>query len=404
MCINIVDCEHKTSPIDESGAFFAVGTPAMRGNVIDFGQARRISEKTFDGWTRRLRPKFGDLLFAREAPVGPVVLIPREENVAAGQRTVLLRPDPQQLNSRFLYYLLSSPKLQRQIESLAAGSTVAHLNVADVRSLEVQVPTMAEQQAIAEVLGALDDKIAANAKLVKTLEDSFTAHWNALGSSSSAETVTLGSLVGSPIGGDWGTSESTETSNSEVLCIRGADIANLQRSSLGNMPRRFVKPSSLIRRQLEDGDLVVEMSGGSPTQSTGRAALITDALLNRLNVPITSSNFCKIVRPLNTENSFFLYGQLRSSWQKGEFFPFENGSTGIKNLAFSDYCSTKVVALPPTTELKTFNALANSHLESMQSMGVESALLAETRDVLLPQLMSGKLRVKEVEALGESAV
>ena len=186
--------------------------------------------------------------------------------------------------------------------------------------------------------------------------------------------------------------------------MRGADIAHLQRSSLGNMPRRFLKPSSLIRRQLKDGDLVVEMSGGSPTQSTGRAAIITDDLLKRLEVPLSSSNFCKIVRPLNRENAFFLYGQLRSSWNKGEFFPYENGSTGIKNLAFADYCSAKVISLPPPVELKRFNTLASNHFEGMQSLGVESSLLAETRDALLPQLMSGKLRVKDAEAIVESVV
>lgn len=132
----IVDCEHKTAPVDPDGRFYAVGTPAMQGNTIDFAQARRISESTFREWTRRLTPQPGDLLFAREAPVGPVVRIPDTLNVAPGQRTVLLRPN-EGTDSRYLFYLLASAPIQRSISSMAAGSTVAHLNVADVRSLDL---------------------------------------------------------------------------------------------------------------------------------------------------------------------------------------------------------------------------------------------------------------------------
>ncbi len=171
LCLEIVDCEHKTAPIDETGSHFAVGTPAMRGNVINFGEARRISEETFKAWTRRLTPRSGDLLFAREAPVGPVVRIPDTENVAPGQRTVLMRPDPRKAHSRFLYYLLSSRPVQGRLQDLAAGSTVAHLNVADVRSFALDVPDLPTQEAVADVLGALDDKIAANDRVVKQSDE-----------------------------------------------------------------------------------------------------------------------------------------------------------------------------------------------------------------------------------------
>lgn len=165
LCTVIVDCEHKTSPIDADGQFFAVGTPAMRGNIIDFSQARRISQSTYASWTRRLTPRAGDLLFAREAPVGPIVLIPDSENIAPGQRTMLMRPDPSLADSRFFYYLLSSPAQQDRLQSLAGGSTVAHLNVADVRRFPLDVPSLGDQRAIADVLGALDDKIAVNMRL-----------------------------------------------------------------------------------------------------------------------------------------------------------------------------------------------------------------------------------------------
>lgn len=170
-CSEIVDCAHKTAPIDEHGEFFAVGTPAMRGNVINYAEARRINRATFEAWTTRLKPKHGDLLLAREAPVGPVVQIPKSENVAPGQRTVLLRPREGAVDPEFLYYYLISPLTQANLIVKAAGSTVPHLNVADVRSLRISgIPPLREQRAIAGVLAALDDKIAGNERILDSAE------------------------------------------------------------------------------------------------------------------------------------------------------------------------------------------------------------------------------------------
>lgn len=171
-CTAIVDCEHKTAPIDASGKYFAVGTPAMRGNRINYDEARRISHETFLAWTRRLTPAEGDLLVAREAPVGPIVRVPDNLRVAPGQRTVLLRPDPTRLDSTFAYYLLSSPEQQARFLQKAEGSTVVHLNVADVRSFELPtLPPIDKQASIAATLSVLDDKIESNRRLARLALD-----------------------------------------------------------------------------------------------------------------------------------------------------------------------------------------------------------------------------------------
>jgi type I restriction enzyme S subunit len=171
-CLAIVDCEHKTAPIDPAGDYFAVGTPAMRGNRIDYEQARRISYETYAEWTRRLKPADGDLLLAREAPVGLVVRIPRDLRVAPGQRTVLLRPNPALLDPGYAFYLLSAPQTQARLLQKAEGSTVAHLNVADVRALVLpDLPPVDVQHAVAATLGALDEKIESNRRITRLCLD-----------------------------------------------------------------------------------------------------------------------------------------------------------------------------------------------------------------------------------------
>ncbi|MBT2555825.1 restriction endonuclease subunit S [Arthrobacter sp. ISL-5] len=349
----------------------------------------------------------GDVVLTTRGTVGNVAYFDEAvpfENMRVNSGMLILRPDPARLDPRYLYYFLRSDSMAQQIESLTSGSAQPQLPVRDLSNATIPVPGMHEQHAIAEVLGALDDKIAANSKLTQTIDNYFMARWSALPANDSLEQVKLTELVGDVIGGDWGTSESAAPSTEEVLCIRGADIADLQGSGLGSMPRRFIKPNSLRRRKLAHMDLVVEMSGGSPTQSTGRVVLITNAMLKRLPLPLSSSNFCRIVRLSNHRNAFFVYALLRESWTRGEFFQFENGSTGIKNLAFADFCATKEVRMPGLWRLQEFNRLADGLFSQMQSLGEESARLMATRDALLPQLMSGKLRVKEAEALVAAAV
>ncbi|GAA3293428.1 restriction endonuclease subunit S [Arthrobacter citreus] len=301
-------------------------------------------------------------------------------------------------DARYWYYALQTLDLNGR----SSGSGQPLLNQGVLGSIPFGAPEKQERMAIAEVLGALDDKIAANTKLVHGLDELFSAHWQALSQPESGTQCRLNSLVADIFAGDWGSSEKTATHPEEVLCIRGADLPSLQTSGSGKMPIRFLKPTSLKRRELHVGDIVMEASGGSPTQSTGRAALITDSLLSRFDVPLSSSNFCKALRMKDSKNAFLVYGHLRNSWERGEFFQYENGTTGIKNLALTNYFNDKEIRLPDDHRLQSFNDLSVEIFKKMQAAGQESDILAVTRDALLPQLMSGKLRVRDIEnTMGE---
>jgi type I restriction enzyme S subunit len=159
ICIDIVDCEHKTVPVDESGIAWAVGTRAMSRGEIDFSKAKPISSATYAEWTRRMVPKLGDLILAREAPVGPVVRVPGAPKVALGQRTVLIRPDTNVVFTPFLHYLLLSEPIQRSMHFKSEGSVVSHLNVKDVRLLSLpMLPSLEEQKRIVAHLDAMRAK------------------------------------------------------------------------------------------------------------------------------------------------------------------------------------------------------------------------------------------------------
>ncbi len=170
VCDEIVDCAHKTAPKTAAPYAYAVGTKAVLDGRILFSHARPVDEATYTDWTQRARPEPGDLILCREAPVGPVAMVPRAPLVCLGQRTVLLRPDRRIANSRFLLYTLLAPGTLAALHMLSEGSTVAHLNVGAIRAFRVTMPPLHEQERIAAVLGTLDDKIDSNRRLAALLE------------------------------------------------------------------------------------------------------------------------------------------------------------------------------------------------------------------------------------------
>lgn len=388
LCSQIVDCEHKTAPVAVDGDYFAIGTPAMKGNRINFDEARKISEETFRAWTRRLVPRYGDLLLAREAPVGPLIRIPREENVAPGQRTVLLRPDNDQVDSRFLYYFLTSPIQQERLRIKAAGSTVAHLNVADVRGFKLEVPPVAVQRAIAEVLGALDDKITANGDLAKVGEELLRAHIELL-RLDDVEMPEVGSLA-----------ELVEL-NPRLPAPAEDEPVYLEMQAL---PTTGMSISSWTHRtprggaRFQNGDtLLARITPCLENRKTGFVDFLDDCQIglgsteyivmrSRPGVPRVLSYFIAVNDRFRT---FAIRHMLGTS-----------GRQRVNAGDLADY----PICVPDLRALDDFGAVSEPITAMIASLRSENTLLATTRDTLLPQLMSGKLRVNDAEKLVEAVV
>lgn len=363
-CIELVDCVNRTAPETSTGTYFAVGTPAMRGNSIDLSQARRISHETFARWTRRLVPEEGDILLAREAPVGPVVRVPSGGNIAAGQRTMHLRANPQVVHPRFLFYLLTSPTVQSQLLALAMGSTVPHLRVADVKAFSLpKLPPLAHQVAIQELLGALDDKIAFNEQLLSLVDQLCEAE------------VKKASMFG--------------------LRVQLRDLLWLHYGK------------ALPASKREPGHIGVYGSGG-PTGTHSQP------LVNRSGVvvgrkgtvgaiywadgphfPIDTTYY---VEPVAAGTDEILYYILRSA-------PLTelNSDSAVPGLNREEAYSC-LVTYPERSSVEKLSQILRSRFTYMNTIRVEIGSLAATRDQLLPLLMSGKIQVRDAEKTVEEVL
>jgi len=158
LCELIVDCEHKTAPTQENG-IPSIRTPNIgRGNLLLDG-VYRVSEATYAEWTRRAEPRAGDLIFAREAPAGNVGVVPQNLRVCLGQRTVLIRPNRSIFVPEFLALLLLCPAMQKTLLGHSRGATVQHVNMKDIRALNVgPIPSLAIQSQIVENFGEITAK------------------------------------------------------------------------------------------------------------------------------------------------------------------------------------------------------------------------------------------------------
>ncbi len=157
VCELIVDCEHKTAPLSDSG-YPSIRTPNIGPGFLIFEGVNRVSSETYLKWTRRAKPQGGDLILAREAPAGNVGVIPENETVCLGQRTVLIRPW-KGLHPQFLADFLMHPDTQVRLLSKSAGATVQHINMRDIRGLAVpRFPTKVQQEDISNKVQLLRDE------------------------------------------------------------------------------------------------------------------------------------------------------------------------------------------------------------------------------------------------------
>ena len=185
--------------------------------------------------------------------------------------------------------------------------------------------------------------------------------------------------------GDWGYDEPSEN-RVPVGCVRGADIVKLN-----DVPLRYVKKSN-THKLLTPYDIVIEVSGGSPVQATGRCAYITPGVIERNYGRMTCSNFCHAFRLKNIEASAYFYFLWKSLYDNDIMFNFEGKTSGIKNFMTETFLANKWYFAPKDIQKLFFDRVSNIY-SIIDSNVSEINLLVKQRDELLLLLMNGQVSV-----------
>lgn len=375
--VSVLDCEHKTPAAAHDGYPY-IAIPEIQDGSLDLKNVRRITEADYLEWTKRTRPTAGDVIVTRRARVGHSAAIPQGLDCAIGQNLVLLRSNGEHVDQAYLRWAALSPLWWSEVERLInVGAVFDSLNVRDISKIRIPVPDLEAQQAIAEVLGALDDKIAANAKLSRTTSKYLAALF---------EESTAGS--------DWTTlGEVAAVNEMTVRPTPGGNLRYVDISSVMDGTILWPEPISWddapgrARRGLSEGDTI--WSTVRPNRRSHALVLSPDPkLVASTGLAVISARSCGFA---------FLY-QATDTLDFSSYL--ENVAEGS---AYPAVKADRFLAAPipwPEAEVRQdFEGVAAPLRRQQYALDAENQTLAATRDALLPQLMAGKLRVKEAEAL-----
>lgn len=411
LCSDIIDCVNKTAPISNTPTKYRMlRTSDIRDGFINLENLNCVTEETYNKWTRRGFLQKGDIILTREAPLGEVGLVRYAENFFLGQRLVLLRANPSVCDNRFLLYALQFHDNKQAIIAKGVGATVLHLRVPECEKIEIRVPDLQTQRKIGNILFAYDNLIENNQKQIKLLEEEAQRLYKEWfvdlrfpgyettpvvnGVPEGWQKYHLKEVIDYEIGGGWGEELPTDRYDCAAYVIRGTDLFDITHGNTLGIPFRYHSRSNLLARMLADGDIVFEVSGGSKTEGVARTALIRSSMLALWEKPAICASFCKLIRPVETRYSQFIFDTLQYMRFSGKTTEYDKRSaSSIVNYRWKDFLSKETIVFPSDKVLKKYSLIAESTYQMMicKSISIEKA--REARDRLLPKLMSGEIEV-----------
>ncbi|WP_394888443.1 restriction endonuclease subunit S [Mesorhizobium sp. AaZ16] len=428
--------EWKTEPLDDcletlldyrgkSPPKSNAGIPVLSAKVVKTTGLLRpiqqmISRNYYPTWMVRGLPRPGDVVMTTEAPMGEVIQLDNETaQFALGQRIVCMRGKAEKLDNTFLRYLLTSPMQQGILASYATGTTVLGISQKALRSVPITFPVFADQQRIGMLLGALDDKIELNRRMNETLEaiareifkdwfvdfgptrakiegrDPYLAPevWSLFPDRLDDEekpigwtSASLGACCSTIFSG--GTPSTTEKTywGGGIAWLSSGETRNLVVTETDRTITAAGVENSSTRRASALSTVIASAGQGN---TRGQASLIAEQMYINQSVIAMSAN------PAVTTD-FLLFLDVSRRYDELRQMSDSNSSRG--SLTTKIVSSLKTV-IPPRSIVRSGNEVIRPIFEQIISNQRESRILAATRDLLLPKLMSGEVRVKEAETI-----
>lgn len=156
LCSEIVDCPHTTPKYEGKLKNPAIRTSEIKKGYITWDTMKYVSDEEYEERIVRLRPEVGDIVYGREGTFGNAAILPAGYKFCLGQRVMLLRPDYSKCTSEYLLHAVISDNVYRQALEKNNASTVAHVNVKDVKQFRIPLPTIEKQNQFAEFVNQVE--------------------------------------------------------------------------------------------------------------------------------------------------------------------------------------------------------------------------------------------------------
>lgn len=369
--------------VDRGTAFIRAAD--MKDGRIDFTGSGNINPAAVER-IRKGHGLPGDVLLSHKGTIGKVAVAPADSPrfVCSPQTTFWRSLDPATLSQHYLRYVLQSSEFVSQLNAAKNQTDMApYVSLTQQRAFRITLPPLPEQQAIAEVLGALDDKIAANTRLAATATEALEIEAELRWFRRPGPTAPLTNFVDVAPQTPKPSSDEPTYVDMRALPERGMTI--------GSWTTRAPKGGA----RFANGDtLVARITPCLENRKTGYVDFLDDG-----EVAVGSTEFI-VLRPQPGVAGPIGYFLAVGSEFRSFAIQHMVGSSGRQRVAAADVAQFEIPE-PDHDWLAEFNSRATSTFDHLRSMAAENRTLAATRDALLPQLMSGKIRVRDIEGVAE---
>jgi type I restriction enzyme S subunit len=388
------------------------GIPLVTAKIVKNGRIlppdEFIAVEDYEEWMRRGLPLPGDVLLTTEAPLGEVAQLD-DRKVALAQRLIALRGKANVLDNTYLKFLLQSQPIQEGLRARSTGTTVAGISQGELRKIMLPIPPIEEQRAVANVLGTLDATMALNREISGTLEilmraifRSWFVDFDPVRARSEARDVELPSPLVEMF------------PKAFVPCILGEMPEGWQVGTFGDVatnPRRGISPEEIsdgtpyiaLDQMPRKSISLSEWKHASGLESGKFQFKKGEILFGKLRpyfhkvgvAPVDGvcSTDILVIKPSTLDWFGFALGHASSD----AFVENTNASsTGTKmpRTNWNDMASFQVV-LPPPELAKAYNNLVLPIVTRITSAIHKNHTLAAMRNALIPNLLSGQIRIQD---------
>jgi type I restriction enzyme S subunit len=325
-----------------------------------------------------------DILFSEIRPAnGRWAFVDKEsDDYVVSTKLMVIRTNPERLVAKYLYLFLTSAETTQWLQQLAEArsGTFPQITFDQVAALEIRLPPIEEQRRIVEAIGALDDLVEVNRHLAASLEESLAMQFSRLHFDTAGSTaVRLQDLV-------------------EVNPSRPKPSGEATYIDMAALPMETARVSEVSRRKamggarFQNGDTLVARI--TPCLENGKTAFID--LLGEGEVAVGSTEFI-VLQPRDPLPACWAYFLARSSRFRDYAIRHMTGTSGRQR------CSAQALAVypidaPPPVAVIRFSKVAVPAMTAIRNLDDEAATARDTRDALLPLLLSGAVTVREVAA------
>ncbi|WP_330289965.1 restriction endonuclease subunit S [Streptomyces sp. NBC_00576] len=374
--------------IVQPGSAEATGVPIVRvkdvrNGRIDTSDPLRVSPDVEVKYSRT-RLQGGEVLLTLVGSTGQVAIASdRLAGWNVARAIGVLRPIPD-ISPRWLQYFIESEDAQQYIRERLNTTVQATLNLKDVRVLPVPLPSRQEREGIISVIGSLDDKIAVNEHIAATADTLVSAHYQSEQAGLPAESEHLGRLAHVVVGGTPSRSIPEYWSGGTINWINSGKANEF----------RVLEPSEMIT---EDG-----LSASSVKLMPPGATLIgitgaTMGQVSRLEIVAGGSQNVAGVWSDDPALTDWLFYDIKARVADLT----KHASGGAQQHINKRIIVELECGVPTAARLAAWSAKTSPLLQIAAHALVETRTLATLRDTLLPQLMSGRLHVKDAEKIVE---